>query len=418
VQTGSIVLGGQEDVRWRYFSKFGMGLGEGTYDLRVRLREPWTIASDRQVAFQVYLDEDWPQVEALPPCERAKSHMARNTWHPTVKAAGAWSPWQRGALLQRMRPHIWYFALSDCRPAPGRNSTLDLEFEFRARQENGSEFSFEAQHMLLAQSLMLLIFTAFLAWFARRCQTSWRSTGGLLHPVVWSLSAAVGLQYVAQALHVIHLWRFEVDGVGAWSVDALSENLFMASQVLHTTLILIIAQGHTLLPSSSEHGCDLAFMKRVAAAVLLLHAALVGLSKLQDGASFKHHENDGPVGWAILGIRLALYIWFLQSLRSLRLRTGFRLQAFLQQFQIAGSLYFLAYPVIFVVAQAFAPYLRHPIMQGGLLVTKLVSNAWLASLFLSRGSYFRVSALSASLLPGGSPRGYFSGPFGAAGKEE
>merc|ERR1712039_376164 len=134
-------------------------------------------------------------------------------------------------------------------------------------------------------------------------------------------------------------------------------NLFMASQVLHTTLILIIAQGHTLLPSSSGvisgHGCDVRFMKGVVAVVLVLHAALVGLGKLQDGASFKHHENDGPVGWAILAIRLALYTWFLQSLHVLRQRAGFRLDAFLQQFRIAGSIYFLAYPVIFMVVQAF-----------------------------------------------------------------
>jgi hypothetical protein len=419
VQTGSIVLGGEDDVRWRYFSKFGMGLGEGTYDLRVRLQEPWSIATDSQIAFQVYLDEDWPSVETVSPCDRGKRDMARNTWHPTVKKTGAWSQWQRGSLLQRVRPHIWYFALSDCRPSPGRNSTLNLEFEFHARQENGSEFSFEAQHMLLAQTLMLCLFTVFLAWFARRCQTSWRSTGGVMHPVVWCLTAAVGLQYAAQALHVGHLWRFAFDGVGAWTIDALSENLFMASQVLHTTLILIIAQGHTLLTSSSGHGCDLALMKRIAAGVLVLHAALVGLGKLQDGASHKHHENDGLIGWAILAIRLALYVWFLKGVRALRQRGGFRLDAFLQQFRFAGSLYFLAYPVIFVIAQVFAPYLRHPIMQGGLLVTKLLSNAWLASLFLSRGSYFRVSALSASLLPGGgSPRGFEGGGFGALGKQE
>merc|ERR1719181_923336 len=121
-------------------------------------------------------------------------------------------------------------------------------------------------------------------------------------------------------------------------------------------------------------------MKLVAAGVLLLHILLVGLGRLQDGAS-KHHEHDGAVGWAILALRLLLYTWFLRSVQGSQQQGGFRLHPFLRQLQFVGSLYFLAYPLTFLVAQAFAPYLRHPVMQVGLLITRLASSAWLANLF-------------------------------------
>merc|ERR1711997_937658 len=80
---------------------------------------------------------------------------------------------------------------------------------------------------------------------------------------------------------------------------------------------------------------------------------------------------------------------------------GFKLCAFLQRFQFAGTLYFLSYPAIFILVQVFAPYLRHPIMHVGLLTMQTASAFWLANLFLFRGTYFEVSSLGSSLLPGG-----------------
>merc|ERR1711907_371739 len=99
-------------------------------------------------------------------------------------------------------------------------------------------------------------------------------------------------------------------------------------------------------------------------------------------------------------IRLGLYVWFIVALQRSEQRGGLRLQSFLKEFKVAGSLYFLAFPVIFLVVQLFAPYLQHPIMQTGFMSMQAASHIWLSSLFLSRGNYFKVSVLSSSLLPG------------------
>merc|ERR1719517_135561 len=101
--------------------------------------------------------------------------------------------------------------------------------------------------MLLLHCLVLLCSSSVLLAYGRRC---WRlhQQSGPLHPVVWALTAAMALQYMAQALHLAHLAEYRNGGVGLRLLDAISRQLSMASQVVHTTLLLLIARGYTLLP--------------------------------------------------------------------------------------------------------------------------------------------------------------------------
>jgi len=205
-------------------------------------------------------------------------------------------------------------------------------------------------------------------------------------------------------LHTVHLWWYQADGIGSKSVDMLSEILFMLSQVVQTTLLIAISMGYTLLPSREGR---MVVVKWIALLSLVIHAALVSFGKLQDESACKYHENEGAVGWVLMSVRLLLLSWFVLASQESQKEGGLRLHGFLQRFRLAGTVYFLAYPLLFVVVQAFAPYLQHPIMQIGLFSMQTASYVWLAELFLSRGTYFKVSALSTSLLPGSRGAGMF-----------
>merc|ERR1712087_489555 len=119
----------------------------------------------------------------------------------------------------------------------------------------------------------------------------------------------------------------------------------------------------------------------------------------------KYHENEGVIGYILLSIRLMLYIWFLWAVSSSAKAGGMKLRSFLSMFRMAGSIYFLTYPAIFMITKLFAPYMQHAVMSVGLMCMQLGSNVWLASLFLTRGDYFKVSTLSDSELPGGTKVG-------------
>lgn len=394
-QSGNIRIGGaKKENAWKYVSKFGYGFGQGRYGVRLQLHVPKNIINDANIALNVYLDEDWDQVESeADVCSRhSKSRQSREI---LVNKEGEWSEWVNGTLHQSVRPHIWYFAIHDCGNAL-QNFTHRLKYEVHFVQADDSEFSIEMRWMLTMNVLCLLFFTAFVFFLYKRARKFFVESG--VHPVVWTLATAIILQYLAQVSHTSHLWRYTGDGRGLKGLEVISEILFMLSQVIQTSLLILIALGYTLLQSKIG---ELDLMIPMCFMVAVIHIMLVGFGKIQDDASYKYHENEGAVGWVLLVMRLLLYIWFLWAVRSTASEGGMRLQQFCRQFMVAGSLYFLAYPIIFFVTKQFAQYMQHSIMALGLMLMQMGSNIWLASLFLTKSDYFKVSTLNSSFLPGG-----------------
>lgn len=341
------------------------------------------------------MDENWP--EALATEEACERHSkARNVGSYTLNADGSFGHWSANTISQSVRPHIWYFAVSDCdRQLP--NGTHLIEWEMEALQDGGSHFSVEMKWMPAVNIFNLLIFTFFMGVFYQRSRT-FVNSAGYLHPVIWLLFAGMMLQYMARCLHTVHLLQYSANGVGTKAFETLGEIFLMLSQVCQTSLLVLIALGYTLLRSKLDKS-EVAV--QLCCGMAAVHVALVAVGKLQDDAHYKYHEHEGAVGWILLILRVALYAWFLSACRATAALGGGRLQHFMTSFVAAGSLYFLAFPAIFTVFKLFAPYLQHGLMTVGLMAMQMASNVWLSALFLTRGEYFKVSTLSDSCLPGG-----------------
>lgn len=392
---GHVRIGGaKKDNSWKYLSKFGYAVGEGRFQVRVQLHVPKNIIHDTNVKLEVYLDEDWDKVEAMEDlCSRKE--LARQTRDVLIDKEGQWSAWVNGSLHQSMRPHIWYFALQDCDNAL-QNFTHRIKYEFHAQQSDDCEFSVESRWSLSSNVICLFALSVFVFHCYTRAKSFFKETG--VHPVVWTLATAIIMQYLAQLCHTGHLYWYRSDGKGLKGLEVISEILFMLSQVIQTSLLILIGLGYTLIQSKIG---ELDLMIPMCFMVAVIHIMLVGFGKIQDDASYKYHENEGAVGWVLLVMRLLLYAWFMWAVQSTAREGGMRLQQFCMQFRIAGSLYFLAYPLIFIITKRFAPYWQHCIMSSGLMLMQMGSNVWLASLFLRRSDYFKVSTLNSSFLPGG-----------------
>uniref|UniRef100_A0A7S4VID5 GPR180/TMEM145 transmembrane domain-containing protein n=1 Tax=Alexandrium monilatum TaxID=311494 RepID=A0A7S4VID5_9DINO len=385
--------------RWKYISKFGYSLGTGTFGVRLQLRRPKNVATEGKVSLEVYLDEDWKRVEAIEDvCERPRH--ARKVQNITVPPSGEWGEWTNDTLSQWIRPHIWYFVISDCNDSLP-NLTHSVRFEFHGLQDGGSEFSVEMRGMLPAHLLFVTGFAVFVLRFYRKTVAFSRSAGSV-HPVIWILSSVVILHFLALLLHTLHLLVYRSNGVGLVALDVLSEIFFALSQVTQTSLLILIALGYTLLQSCIG---ELDLMIPVCFMVGVIHVMLVGFGKLKDDSAYAFHENEGVLGWILLVLRLLLYVWFLWAVQSSASESGSRMRGFLAKFRAMGSLYFLSYPLIFLVTKCFAPYLQNGVMTVGLEAMQAASSVWLSVLFLDRGEYFKVSTLSASELPGGSKFG-------------
>merc|ERR1719343_1720313 len=186
--------------------------------------------------------------------------------------------------------------------------------------------------------VFLMGFTLFIWQFGIQTKT-FAKTAGAVHPVIWTLSVGMIIQYVAQVFHTIHLLRYRYDGSGVKALEVLSEILFMMSQVTQTSLLILIALGYTLLQSRIG---ELDLMIPMCFMVGVIHIMLVGFGKIKDDASYKYHENEGVVGWILLVMRVLLYLWFLWAVQSSASEGGMKLQTFLRQFGAAGTVYFMS----------------------------------------------------------------------------
>lgn len=406
-QTNVVKIGGPLDQeKWRYISKFGYTIGEGTYAVRVKYADGAKPNAGRvRLTLDVFLDEDWAEVESLPPCSKAR--LSRASKYLDLDPSGGWGMWQNGTVFQTVRSHVWYFTLSACGPGNDfmKNTTREVQFEARFLQADKSEFSVELKGMLTFHVMYILGFSAFLFKYFSFCRSYVRSAERL-HPVIWVLTGAIALQYLGEVLRADHLWDYSTNGFGMKVLELLSEICFTTSQVLLTSLLITIGMGYTLLKSRME---ELGSIVPLVLVIAIVHVLLVSFAKMKDDASFKFHDHEGATGWVLLCIRLGLYAWFVGAVKKTADEAGMRLQLFLSKFLIAGSMYFLAFPVLFVVVQIFAPYLQHKIITGGLLFVQTGTNLWLAHLLLSRGEYFKVSTLSSSFLPGGAKVGMTKG---------
>merc|ERR1712045_1554 len=139
----------------------------------------------------------------------------------------------------------------------------------------------------------------------------------------------------------------------------MSEIFSMLSQITMTSLLILIGLGYTLLQSRIG---ELDLMIPLCFMVGVIHIMLVGFGKIKDDASYKFHENEGVVGWLLLVMRLLLWVWFLWAVNSSMEVGGRPMQQFLGKYRLGGSIYFLSYPMIFMVTKCFSPYQQFPVM--------------------------------------------------------
>jgi hypothetical protein len=395
LQSGTLTLGGDlDEFKWKYVSKFGYNIGSGTWAIRFKTVRPY-VNREASITADVFLDLEWEKVENEPKvCDRHKHRRASGT--VKLPPSGEWSEWINGTLSQSARAYVWYVSANDCKNTLG--SPTRIKFEYVAKQENGDEFSVEMIGSYWI-SLLELLFFSVLSWKVYGdCKRYIRSTESL-HPVMITVVSMVALHFASVFCQFLHFRSYSYDGQGLKALDVISEILNVLSQVVGTSLLILIALGYTLLHSKLG---NLDVVIPVVFIIGVLHVLLVGFGKIKDDASYKFYENEGAVGWVLLILRALLLAWFVWAVKETRKEsTGIKMVHFLHTFLIAGIIYFLSYPLVFVITSLFVPYMRYKVMHIGSFLMRFGSYIWMARLFLKKGEYYEVSTLKSSFLPGG-----------------
>jgi len=388
-----VTLNQQTD--WKYLTKFAMDKGSGTWEVRAKLLRPTDQQSFQKIPYTVsiYLDDQWEDTLALENCDE-KLDLLRRKIILEVPESGEWSEEARGTLSQSARAHVWYFAVSDC--SHQLQEKQRLKFEVKLVNSDGSEFSLEKKGMVYLYPLTMVLFLAVL-WenlskLLRRFNKSEE-----LETNVLIFNIAVTCQFFSIVFEAVHLFVYSYNGQGLVVFDFLYEVFEALSTLIVTVLFILMGSGWTLkyrdFPEEDVY-IPVAFV------VLVVNLLVVGLSKLTDDAYNRFSELEGVPGVILVIVKLGLWGWFLVLVMELQKRVKGKTLEFLRPFGVLASVYFLSQPLLLVVSSLFVTYWRNTIVVLGNTLVQIVVFFFISHLFSEKSSFYKISTMSKSVLPG------------------
>lgn len=162
-----------------------------------------------------------------------------------------------GNLRQVIRPHVWYFVADDCGGTVSHTvasslavpvaklSPLHFDWEGVITQQSGSHFSHEYRGSLYICVFHIICYSV-VFYYAGLRQVREMRRGGKIHFMLQMLNICLLAELSSSFLHLGHLAVYRQKGIGLPKLDALSEMLSVTSQIILSTVLILIAQGYSL----------------------------------------------------------------------------------------------------------------------------------------------------------------------------
>lgn len=380
------------DLQWRYLTKFAMGTGKGTWSLRLKLRTPFEQESpDFHLHLGVYLDENWSAALAAPLCTQ-RMDLAAKDKALIVPSNGEWTKRLDGSLTQYERPRVWYFALSECSFA--RPTTVEIEAELTILNSDGSHWSLEEQDLLYIYATFMLVFAVGIGINLKRLIERYDQTECLELNLV-ALIFAIGIQFTGLVLEALHWLLYYFDGYGLLFFDFFAQMADFLSQFIISLILILITTGWTLkhkqLPAPET-------ILPILSVLIIINFCTILLVQVARDSSFSDYE--GMPGGLLLASRLGLLVWFRVGIRDLERGTAGQQRQFIGYFGLVGTGYFLSLPLLVVSSWVFPDYSRNLLVTTGSLLIQTLTFSLLSLLYDSQSTFYRLSTLSDSVLPG------------------
>lgn len=427
IVTGSTVLTGE--VTEHEIAKFAYRVGRGTYRLWAWVDEDY---ASRELTAYAYLDDNWEEVLAATTCEE-KVKLARWSQPVTFARPGAgkgkakgWSPppkavsWEmKRAISSSIRTHVWYFTLADCSLERFYHEVPDVKYRVELL-DGGGHVPMDEQGLKSLHVLNALASFALVGYVARAVVGgSKKSDGAVLnvHLATFTLAWAALFDGLSSICELLHILRYESNGVGSYLFDAWAAYFEAATDSIMALLALCIAAGWTLganlgddekasrsplaretVPERAASAvAPLAQALRrplrdrtlggvSSAAFVLLHVALAQWSRTYDDDFSAFHDFEHPPGRCVVLIRVLLFAVFVPVALRTQACAGSRLRRFYVGWALVGGAWLLSLPLLAVIAGRVPPYARHKVIQGGTAVVQTAALAGFAGLFTGRAA--------------------------------
>ena len=131
-----------------------------------------------------------------------------------------------------------------------------------------------------------------------------------------------------------------------------------------------------------------------------MHFLLSAIEMSLSDAYYLFSNYEGVLGWLIFVSRLMMVAWLYWNLSDIIDNVPNNTNLFLRRFGLASAFYILALPLLIGIAQVLPPYKRHKFIVGSNILVQGFTMFVLSWLFTSKSSYYKISTMSGSILPG------------------
>ncbi len=390
---------------WQYLTKFGISIGQGLFEVRARFKRPYNPTGVAQadgkhfaLSIDLYLDTKWDAALEEQDC-KAKSGQRIRAESLQVPSDGEWSIPQAGGLRQQTRPYVWFMAVSDCDHTfhSGHPDMPPLEVQIRFTGYDNGEFSHEEIGLLGLFTVALIGYIAILGYNIYNYYKDIKKTERLDSPIL-ILLIAVGLEFLSILFRWIHLLVYSYDGEGLKACHVLSVIFEVASQFFLSLLLILLSWGWSI--TYVEFG-DIEMFIPLVIMLLVIHVVVAGLTEITSDAYQKYHDFQGIQGILLVIFRLGMFAYFIYGMRDTYQKCRAKAKVFLRPFAIYAGAYLLSFPVLVLVSQVCAHYVRLKVMIVGSILAQSATMCILLRLFVGKTSYTTISKHADTILPGG-----------------
>ncbi|KAJ8030977.1 hypothetical protein HOLleu_27549 [Holothuria leucospilota] len=350
----------------------------------------------------LYPDDVWPQVISLEDCTQ-KIKLAQHRVD-LIGREGNFS------MLHFDKQVFWravYSPENMCNIDPKQMQTVYFQYHiqlFNADSHGVLSNQFSCEDTGLLGFYEILAFLYFV--IGCMCAPSLLETlkkQGPMHDVLSMLTKVLCLQAFGALCMFIHLHYYSFDGEGSVLAENLAELLEICAQFGMLYMMLSLALGWTLSTSKTEVNSKVwrtSPHAKVVGCLAAFQGICIILEQLFSSSHSMYHSHQSILGILALILRTVLAILFAHYLYQVvsKERSVLR-KVFYKSFATYCFVWFLAYPVILLLAMFLAEEMQKRALVFGVTVAQSIAVIKLYRLFLSRSLYWEISALSAASLP-------------------
>ena len=382
----------------QYVTKFGVDIGIGKWDARFKLSKGAKSSEkgkNHNILLLLYRDSDVSS--SIFQCNSLEKSQAHSINLPTD---GTWSETFSGSIGESEEPHIWFFVLADCNRVTGDSSRIRIELNIKSGDQ--SELPVEMKGMKRIYALVCMIFTLLLGRNMLKLYRHFYDEEEI-EAVLVMLNIAVICEFISMIFYILHISAYEENGRGVGAFEFFGSAGNFICDFIMISLLLLIAQGWSItfrdFPTPEIY---------ISVMIILgfLHLILSAIEMSLNDVYYLFSNYEGILGWLIFFSRLIMVVWLYWNLNEIINKVPPNTNLFLRRFSLASTGYILALPLLIATAQFLPPYKRHKFILGSNILVQGLAMFVLSWLFTSKSTYYKISTMSGSILPGSKSHKY------------